>query len=320
MAPGKLLLTTLWENPEVTRNRKPIPTTAFAALVPKIQIIGHLFKPGTNILMSKELLETTYNIAVDEASYVELRYIINTAFTKHNLKQQDVPTVLLPMQTLLVNIANITTKGCNQYYGLLRKAKAVKNVLQSRQDKWHEELGHIYSTQFWRTTYQALPFIRYDNRLKWLQFQIVRKCLFTNFRVNKFKTHISPLCTYCRVENETISHLFFLCPITLTFLNQARDFFEELGVKINLDLSTIIFGNKEEKYDSVDNQIILWLKAFVWSNKFKNSHLSMSIFKTVFMNRLHEVKELAQFYENCKDIFKCWTLIYNKLYLEDGVN
>ena len=148
MAPGKLLLTTLWENPEVTRNKKPIPTTAFATLVPKIQIIGHLFKPGTNILMSKELLETTYNIAVDEASYVELRYIINTVFTKHNLKQQDVPTVLLPMQTLLVNIANITTKGCNQYYGLLQKAKSVKNVLQSRQDKWHEELGHIYCTKF----------------------------------------------------------------------------------------------------------------------------------------------------------------------------
>ena len=216
---------------------------------------------------------------------------------------------LLPMQTLLVNTANLIIKGCNRYYNLLRIAKPFKNILQSRQNKWHEELSLNYGTDFWDKTYQALPFIKYDNRLKWLQFQIVRNCLFTNYRVNKFKPYVSPLCTYCQVENEIISHLYFLCPKTFAFLNQARDFFQEFGVTIILNLNTILFGNKEEKFDSLDNQVILWLKSFIWSNKFKNSHLSISIFKEMFKNRLQEVKEMSNYSQKCKNIFECWVPI-----------
>ena len=317
-APEKLLLTPLWENPEITRNNKPIPTTAFETLVQHIQIIGHLFKHGTNVMMSRQELEQTYNLVVEEESYVELRYIINSAFIKLNMKVQDIPTVLYPMQTLLVNTANLTTKGCNRYYNLLRIAKPSKNTLLIRQTKWHEELGLNYSTDFWGKTYQALPLIKYDNRLKWLQFQIVRNCLFTNYRVSKFKPDISPLCSYCKVENEIISHLYFLCPVTFTFLKQAQAYFQELGVSITLNISTILFGNKTEKFNSLDNQIILWLKSFIWSNKFKHSHLSITVFKEVFKNRLQEVKEITNFYQNCSKIFECWAPIYNKINADNG--
>ena len=89
--------------------------------------------------MSRQTLEQTYNIILDEATYAELRYIINSAFNKLDMKSHDIPSVLFPMQTLLVNIANLTLKGCKRYYDLLRIAKPYKNILQSRQNKWHEE-------------------------------------------------------------------------------------------------------------------------------------------------------------------------------------
>ena len=99
-APEKLLLTPLWDNPEVTRNNKPIPTKAFRMLSHHIRIIGHLYEPGTNIMMSRQTLKKTYNIILDEASYVDLRYIVNSAFNKLEMKSRDIPMVIFPMQTL----------------------------------------------------------------------------------------------------------------------------------------------------------------------------------------------------------------------------
>ena len=192
--------------------------------------------------------------------------------------------------------------------------------MQRRESKWHEELGTTFSTNFWTKTYQSLLSIKNDNRLKWLQFQIVRNCQYTNVRVNKFKPQISPLCTYCKTETEVISHLYFRCPITFAFLRQTKEYFQELGVTIILNEHNILFGNKNETPESIDNQILLWIKSFIWANKFKNSFLSLSVFLEVFKQRLREVKEMSDIDARSYKHFVKWIPIYNKLNLQNGGN
>ena len=45
--------------------------------------------------------------------------------------------------------------------------------------------------------------------MKFLQYQINRNSLFTNYRVNKFKSHKSPNCTLCQNEEVTLSFPLF---------------------------------------------------------------------------------------------------------------
>ena len=221
--------------------------------------------------------------------------------------------IQFPLQPLTVHVANLTLKGCSSYYKYMRKENDFKNVLEQRESKWHTELGKIFSTTHWNKTYQCLSNIKNDNRLKWMQFQIVRNCLFTNVRVNKFTSTVSPSCSYCKDAPELISHLYYHCPIVLNFWQDLKNFFSKFGVSIPLSDTAILFGYHEEHPWTVVNMIILWAKHYIWVNKFKNTHLSILAFKAILKTRLKEIKELSEYYTNFSNQFNKWLPIYSSL-------
>ena len=153
-------------------------------------------------------------------------------------------------------------------------------------------MGNTFSIPFWNKTYRYVASIKNDNRVKWMQYQIVRNCQYTNYRVNKFKRYVSPLCSYCKVEIELISHLYFKCPIVLNFWKEVKSFMSSAGVELSLSENSVLFGDKKKRPNSIVNLCILWTKHFIWANKFKNTHLSQLGFKAILGNRLKEFKEL----------------------------
>ena len=62
--------------------------------------------------------------------------------------------------------------------------------LSSEEEKWHRELGNFYASDFWNATYRLTSEIKNENKMKWIQFQINRHCLYTNHKVNKFNPHL----------------------------------------------------------------------------------------------------------------------------------
>ena len=312
--PEKLVLSSLWENPQILRNDKIIPKSSFQYLQSKIRNIADLFVAGTNTLCSREVLENKFSLEIDEASFTELRYIVLSSFSKVGIDQDNLPTINLPYQPLLVNIANSTKTGCSRYYALLRNSKNLGNMLNSRESRWHSELGKAYSIPFWNKTYRYVADIKNDNRTKWMQFQIVRNCQYTNYRVNKFKPNVSPLCSYCKEDIELISHLYFKCPIVLNFWKEVKICLSGAGVELSLSENSVLFGDKKKPPNSLVNIIILWAKHYIWTNKFKNTHLSILSFKFVLFKRIEEFKELCEINEEYKNEFHEWVPIYNYLY------
>ena len=59
---------------------------------------------------------------------------------------------------------------------------------------------------------------------------------------------------------------------------------------------------------------ILWAKHYIWTNKVKNTHLSILSFRFVLFKRIEEVKELCEINEEYKNEFHEWVPIYNYLY------
>ena len=167
-SPEKLILSPLWDNPGIMRNNKTIPITDFSVLYPKVKSISDLFMAGTNIFCSRAEIKDKLGLDIDEETHLELRLIIHRAFAKVGIGITNIPSIHLPLQPLLVNIANQTRNGCSAYYKLIRSWKKSVNVLADREDRWHRELGRVYSIPFWSKTYRYVSCIKNDNKIKWM--------------------------------------------------------------------------------------------------------------------------------------------------------
>ena len=50
------------------------------------------------------------------------------------------------------------------------------------------------------------------------QFKLLHRIIPTNSFLHKIKLKNTNLCTFCKIHDETIEHLFFDCPVTQSFL------------------------------------------------------------------------------------------------------
>ena len=154
--------------------------------------------------------------------------------------------------------------------------------------------------------------------MKYLQFQINRHSLFTNYKVNKFKPHISPNCTYCIANNnptnhsELISHLFYNCIYVMELWQEIYNWLGTLNLVLPLERNKILFGVLEEPSNSNTNYIILCAKYFIWRSKFINTNLSLAIFQKYLFLKLNELKE-AFIYRGKMSEFSKFALIYDCL-------
>ena len=72
----------------------------------------------------------------------------------------------------------------------------------------------------WPVIYSSLMNSTSNTKLKWFQYRILYKVQTTNDYLNKRKVTDSDRCTFCKSEQETISHLLWDC--TYTDLLEAR--------------------------------------------------------------------------------------------------
>ena len=147
-------------------------------------------------------------------------------------------------------------------------------LLVERENWWHNELNCTFGTDFWN----AASTIKNGNRMKWLQYPINRNCLFTNYKVNKFKPNNSPFCSFCSqlegVSNlELISHLLFECDCTLQLWQVTKNWLQTFNKKIPLNINLILFGIHNQPRTSVENFVILCVKYFICKTKFQTAEL-----------------------------------------------
>ena len=137
---------------------------------------------------------TRYNLEIDENNFIELRYIISLALQKLKIARHRIIPVSHPFKPLLIDISLSIKKGCSAYYKILIKNKILSNKIAVREQKWHIELNSTFSIFFWEKARKLCASIKYENPLKWLQFQIIRNSLQTNAIVSHFIENVGPEC------------------------------------------------------------------------------------------------------------------------------
>ena len=182
------------------------------------------------------------------------------------------------------------TKGCRPYYLLLRKKNVLINKIYKRESKWHQELGSNFSIEHWNNSRKLCAEIRFDNKLKWLQYQIIRNSLQTNYIVSHFNRNVPKHCYYCRENNELISHLFWSCRVVQDFMNDLIVFFTNITFDYLPSRNQFLFGFHNLSFAHPNNYISLIAKRFIWINKFKNGQLTINGFKNLFKTYAVDLK------------------------------
>ena len=195
---------------------------------------------------------------------------------------------------------------------MLTKKQNLNNKLHIREDKWHQELNTVFSLDFWSGSYRLMSQLKWDNKMKWLQYNIIRSCLKTNNTVNHFMPNVSPLCTYCGLEPERILHLFVTCERVKNFWQEVHDFFIQLNFFVPLDRSKILFGIHDKPPDSIVNYILLAGKQYIWRNKFFEplTPLSLNAFKNILKSKIKEVCEAAELVVKDDNLAERWNTLY----------
>ena len=224
-----------------------------------------------------------------------------------------VPT-FLSFQPLLINVVNLSKKGCSVYSKFLKKKINLNTPLTERENKWHAELKCTYGTNFWNRTYNLAASIKHENKIKWLQYQINRNSLFTNYKVNKFKPHVSPNCAFCSHNEEfshleLVSHLFWDCDFVLKLWQEVKIWLATLNYNLPLDRTKLMFGLHDQASSSVLNYVILCVKYFIWKTKFQSKDLSLPIFQKYLKSKLEDLKDAYIYIEKEKQ-FNQWNNVY----------
>ena len=281
-------------------------------------MMADFYVPGSNTVMDRMNLESKFRISMTEETYIEFKFILKTARRKIGLSDNQSVCPPYPLQPLLIQIANLCTKGCSIYYRFLRKKVSLKTTLKDREDKWHQELSCTLGIDFWNSLYSRTANIKNENRIKWLQFQINRNSLYTNVKVNKFNFQVSPYCTFCRLTDsnnlnlELISHLFHGCTYVQNFWNEVKDWLLTTNINLNIDVKTILFGDMNNDINSVTNSVILYAKYFIWKSRLKNQSLLFTSFLRYLRYNIECLRD-AFILENHVEKFTPWTSLYDSI-------
>ena len=166
---------------------------------------------------------------------------------------------------------------------LIIKFYEKKAVLSSRiylrENKWHTELGSSFSVDFWNKIRTLCSKIYIDNKLLWLQYQINRNSLQTNYIVSHFQRNVTRYCKYCLNSDELISHIFWTCIIVSDFLKQVVSYFESINFIFAPNKTQMLFGFHDLDSTHPKNYISFIFKRFVWINKFRSCNLTIDGFK-----------------------------------------
>ena len=148
-------------------------------------------------------------------------------------------------------------KGCRVFYTVLKSRDWTGASSVDCENKWQTELGTNFSVDFWNRIWKINKYSIVSNKLKWINLQITRFILPTNYTVNKYNPNQDPRCSYCNLHLERLPDLIWSCPVVRGFWSIVGTILTTYFPEFNLGRKEAIFGNVKSKGSSVINTMIL---------------------------------------------------------------
>ena len=278
--PDNLLYSPFFYNNLVIRGTKVIRAQDFPELYGKVNTLSDFYEINTNTFLSFEQFCEVHSCTLSKDKLIDIRYTITVALQKLGISKQRLNIVQKPFKPFLIDLILSSLKGCRKYYLLLQYKNVRSSSVKQREEKWHKEVNVVYSLHHWDGARRLYSNTLLDNKIKWLQYQIVRNSLTTNCIVSRFKNNVASSCSYCLEADELLSHLFWSCTVVRSLLNQIIFFLSSCDIHLTPSFKDVLFGYHDAPFSSPKNYILLLFKRYVWVQKFKTCRLDFNGFKS----------------------------------------
>ena len=122
----------------------------------------------------------------------------------------------------------------------------------------------------------------FHNKIEEIHFKNIHRYYPCNKYLSKFYSNISPLCSFCQEEEESILHLFYLCSYTKQFwLQISASIFLAFHQLCNISVSKVIFHSdvsENKKLDDILNFFCMMGKYHIQKARYLKFKPSCKIF------------------------------------------
>ena len=121
----------------------------------------------------------------------------------------------------------------------------------------------------WKEICLLLRNVSIDTNLSMFQYKILNNILSLNEQLVIFNKKDSKLCSYCRLQDETINHIFVECKFAIKLWSDLRHYCQRSFVIPILNPQSATFGFFEIDPDLVIllNHILLLYKYYIYSSR-----------------------------------------------------
>ena len=209
-----------------------------------------------------------------------------------------------PKLPLIHKLSCLERKGCRSFYVALKSREWAKLGTKNDENRWHVELGTIFSIDSWNKIWRINKYALVSNKMKWINLQLLKHLLPTNYTVNKYKPTQDPRCSFCTDHLERLQDFAWNCPVVREFWEMVGNFISTYFPNFRLGRKEAIFGDINSKGDSVINTLILLAKQFLWRQKFGSKKLDELQYIMFMRRELPLLEKLLEFKGNdsfCKE-------------------
>ena len=194
---------------------------------------------------------------------------------------------------LLLNHHLIKKKHINWYCETKSKAIILSLYIHpscvSTSQKCFNELFKTDSSD-WKQIH-LLPHLVILGYSRSFQYKILNNFLHLNKKLFTFRKLTSPLCTFCKLSNETVLHLFYECHIVQNLWSKLDLFFENDFALFDLTPQAAFLGflNVDSKLFLIQNHLLLIFKIYIY-----NSRRSESLMIKFLIREIMKVKKTEE--------------------------
>lgn len=164
------------------------------------------------------------------------------------------------------------------------KLTSSKNLLLKLRNKWSQKLQVDLDYDMFLLCFNDINRLSPSVKIRNFQFRFMHRIIFTADILYKWGVVHSPVCAFCGMEQETIEHLFYFCPITTVFCRSLISWYGECAlVGVDLDIETFFFCNHE---NFVLNVLFMLAKQYIFSCKCLDNTPNIELFKGKVMETI----------------------------------
>ena len=278
----QLLNEPIFYNPKFKRDNKPIYIKEWE---------------DNNILTVKDLMESEQTFLDFQSFQLKFTNITATNFILYNGVIQSIRKCI----TKIKNNDKIKTTSSTWTWNIIKGSnRKVKDALHTDTKlptataKWNAQFQNLNWEKIFALTFRTTG----DRQLQWFQMRILHRILPTEKYLFMCKIKDSPLCSFCKNENETLVHLFWECEICRQFWNDLLALIHSQCThceRLSFTKQLVIFGTVDNVMtDRAMDFIILYAKFFIFKCKFNVNNPNLTVFLQDLRYRLITEKGIAR--------------------------